>query len=92
MEFRKENKILQIELNNSFTIYEVELFRDSILKELNSIEQVKFNGLKVKTIDTIGIQTIYSLQKYLLENNIIFEKEFSEQINKKFLFLGLDKL
>jgi anti-anti-sigma regulatory factor len=81
-------KSLKIELKDKFTIYEVEAFRDEVVKLLKDSENIELNGSSVSNCDTLGTQTLFSLSKTAKRLGLSFKFDLSEELQNRFKFFG----
>jgi anti-anti-sigma regulatory factor len=81
-------KILKVELGDKFTIYEVESFRDEVLKQIENSEKIELNGSSVESCDTLGVQTLFSLSKTAKAKSIPLELNLSEELKNRSEFFG----
>jgi anti-anti-sigma regulatory factor len=92
MKVLQDGDTLKVALSEKFTIYEVEKFRDEVLQNLSeNIKTVELNGEKVETVDTLGVQIMFSLLKSLKSMNIESILLFSTALRDKYTFFGFNK-
>jgi anti-anti-sigma regulatory factor len=85
--------MIKILFSKELTINNITNIKNKLLnkiKKLNKEEKIFLDLRPVEFIDTIGIQFLISLEKYLQLNSSSYEIIFSEDINKKLQFFKVE--
>ncbi len=80
-----------VDMEQSFTINEVETFKKEITPLLATDKEFLIHCIDVIEIDSAGLQVLISLKKYLQKENITFEITAGIKFKEFISFFMLDK-
>jgi len=80
-----DDGICFVDMEYAFTVNEVEQFKNELTPALLTDKEFLVHCIDLKEIDSVGLQLLVSLKKYLNSKNITFEisagKKFKECIS-----------
>jgi len=86
-----EDGLCFVDMEYSFTVNEVEKFKNDLLPLLSTDKEFMIHCIDLKEIDSAGLQILIALKKELYKEGILFEITAGNKLKEFISFFHLDE-